>query len=192
MWLCLRAVTWNVDVVAGCLRALTWNVDVIVFESSDLKQWCGCVWEHWPETLMFLCLRAVTWNNDVVVFESTDLKHWCGCRLFEKVRNLAQDPMRAARAYQSIVQSINQAEAAAKQALKTAEDTVRIVRFVLWCVNYVRLCQGSAVIFPRIVWLGHFLGDSRKKFLSNDILLNKKYCCDLVCCLFYCLCIWWQ
>ncbi|KAL8600730.1 hypothetical protein ACOMHN_057318 [Nucella lapillus] len=46
--------------------------------------------------------------------------------LFEKVRNLAEDPMRAARAYQQIVQSINQAEAAVKKALKTAQDSVKI------------------------------------------------------------------
>ena len=52
--------------------------------------------------------------------------------MFEKVRSLAQDPMRAARAYQSIVQAIDQAEAAAKQALKTARDTVKIVCFLLF------------------------------------------------------------
>ena len=33
-------------------------------------------------------------------------------------------------------------------------------------------------------WLEPFLGDSIRKFLSKDILFNKKYCCDLVCVLF--------
>ncbi|XP_076462895.1 laminin subunit alpha-2-like isoform X2 [Babylonia areolata] len=46
--------------------------------------------------------------------------------LFEKVRSLAEDPMRAAQAYQQIVQLINQAEAAVRKALKTAQDSVKI------------------------------------------------------------------
>lgn len=48
-------------------------------------------------------------------------------RLFDKVRKEAQDPMRAARAYESIIQSIMQAEAAAKQALTRANETIQIV-----------------------------------------------------------------
>ena len=47
--------------------------------------------------------------------------------MFDQVRNMAEDPLRAARAYESIVQAINQAEAAARQALQTAQDSVRIV-----------------------------------------------------------------
>ena len=54
MWLCLKAVTWNVDVVVFESSGLKHWCGCKLFESSDLKQWCGCVWEHWPETLMWL------------------------------------------------------------------------------------------------------------------------------------------
>ena len=90
--------------------------------------------------------------------------------------------MRAARAYQSIVQSINQAEAAAKKALKTAEDTVRIVCFSLLC----ELCSfvpKFCCCFSYKFWFGPFLDGSIRMFLSTDIMF-KKYCCDLVCVLF--------
>ncbi|KAK7100471.1 laminin subunit alpha-2-like isoform X2 [Littorina saxatilis] len=49
-------------------------------------------------------------------------------QLFDKVRNLAADPTRAARAYESIIQSIKQAEEAAKRAQKIAQETVETAK----------------------------------------------------------------
>lgn len=48
-------------------------------------------------------------------------------RMFEKTKADAEIPLKAARVYSTIVQAVEEAEKAAKEALKAAEDTIQIV-----------------------------------------------------------------
>ena len=47
--------------------------------------------------------------------------------IFDELNELAHDPMQAALAFQSIVAAVKQAEAAAGDAVRLAEDIVKLV-----------------------------------------------------------------
>ena len=49
------------------------------------------------------------------------------CREFNKTKADAADPLKAATVYSNIVKAVNEAEEAAKRAIKAAEDSIRIV-----------------------------------------------------------------
>jgi hypothetical protein len=51
-------------------------------------------------------------------------------REFEKTKADAADPLKAAQVYSNIVKAVNEAEEAAKRAIKAAEDSIRIVGFM--------------------------------------------------------------
>ena len=51
--------------------------------------------------------------------------------MFNKTRDVADGPLRAAQAYQSIVDAINSAEQAAKNASKAAQEAYHKVSFYI-------------------------------------------------------------
>lgn len=59
--------------------------------------------------------------------------------MFEKTKADAEIPLKAARVYSTIVQAVEEAEKAAKEALKAAEDTIQIVCYN----NYVSAFLGE-------------------------------------------------
>jgi len=64
-------------------------------------------------------------------------------RLFERARELAEDPLRAAQAYDNTVQAINEAEQAALAAINASETAFEKVTCCL--AGILSICQSFCI-----------------------------------------------
>lgn len=80
--------------------------------------------------LQFCTLHATVSVNQMIKIKNSYITYMLSnlyIREFEKTKADAADPLKAAQVYSNIVKAVNEAEEAAKRAIKAAEDSIQIV-----------------------------------------------------------------